>query len=189
MSIERRLIPLILLSGALFAPQLPAQAADRVDELVAVFRIQDEIEAQYRECIEDASKSVESELQSYLESGELGLEQGDEDWALLIAIYAEYYNTLCDFLDGDEILNFYRSEFRKRFTAEEMDALIEMHQGPLGQKLVDQWFEINRVYGDVVSERQRVDNEAAYRQFERRMESFWKYRDEKLGRDPDEQDT
>ena len=182
--------PLIVLCGALIALQFPGPAAaDKVDELVELFRIQDEVQAQYQECIEDSSRSVETELQSYLLSGELGLKRGDEDWALLIAIYAEYYNALCDFLAGDEILNFYRSEFRKRFTAEEMDALIEMHQGPLGQKLIDQWFEINRVYGDLVSERQRVDTEEAYAKFQARMENFWKYREEKQGRGSDEQDT
>lgn len=183
-------IKLLIALVASVALHVPGPAiADSVDELVELFRIQDEVEAQHRECIEDSSSSVEAELQAYLLSGELGLERGDEDWALLIAIYAEYYNALCNFLAGDEILNFYRSEFRKRFTPEEMDALIEMHQDPLARRLIDEWFAINRVYGDLVSERQRIDNEEAYAKFEARMENFWKYREEKLGRGADEQDT
>lgn len=182
--------PVAIACGALLALQFPGYAAaDRVDDLVEIFRIQDEVDAQYEECIDDSARSVEAELQSYLLSGELGMERGDQDWALLIAIYAEYYNALCDYLAGDEILNFYRSEFRRRFSAEEMDALIEMHRNPIGRKLIDEWFSINREFGKLLRQRQQVDSAEATIQFEQRMDNFWKYREEKLNSESREQDT
>ena len=166
-----------------------AASADNVETLIDLFRLEEETRAQHEECLDNSSKSVEAELRAYLESGELGIESGEEDWALLIAIYAEYYDAFCDYLSGDEILNFYRSEFGKRFTPAEIDALIEFHSTPIGIKLNDEWFEMNRAFGKLIGERQLLDSRAAQTRFEARLESFWQYREEKLNRESREQDA
>ncbi|MCP4430923.1 MAG: DUF2059 domain-containing protein, partial [Gammaproteobacteria bacterium] len=149
----------------------------------------DDVEAQYKECLDSSSKSIEAELRFELESERLEIIPGDADWALLIAIYSEYYNSLCAYLSGDEILNFYKAEFRKRFTAEEIDALIKFHETSLGQKLNNEWFDINRAYGEILIERQSIDVYEAQRQFEKQIDDFWNYRDEKLGNESREQDA
>jgi len=164
-------------------------AADNVDELIELFRLEQEMQAQHRECLDNSSKSVEADLRNYLESGELGIEPGDEDWALLIAIYAEYYNAFCDYLAGDAILNFYRSEFRQRFTPVEIDALIEFNSTPIGKKLNDEWFDMNRAYSELAAQRQLADSRAAQTRFEERMEKFWEYREKKLNSESREQDA
>lgn len=186
MSARKFLVSVVSMFGLLYCG---SAAADKVDELIESFRLEEEMQAQHRECLDNSSKSVEADLRDYLESGELGIEAGDEDWALLIAIYAEYYNAFCDYLAGDAILNFYRAEFRKRFTPAEIDALIEFNATPIGKKLNDQWFEMNRAYGELVSEQQLDDSRAAQTRFEERMEKFWEYREDKLNRESREQDA
>lgn len=163
--------------------------ADNIDVLIEQFRIGDDVEAQYKECLDGSSKTIEAELQFELETDRLEIEPGDADWALLIAIYSEYYNSICDYLTGDEILNFYKAEFRKRFSAEEIDALIEFHQTPLGQKLNNEWFDITRDYGEILIERQTIDGYEAQRQFEKQIDDFWNYRNEKLDNKSREQDV
>lgn len=163
--------------------------ADNIDVLIEQFRIKDDVEAQYKECLDGATKTIEAELRFELESERLEIEPGDGDWALLIAIYSEYYNSICDYLSGDEILNFYKAEFRKRFTAEEVDALIEFHQTPVGQKLNNEWFDITRDYGVILIERQSIDGYEAQRQFEKQIDDFWNYRNEKLDNETQEQDV
>lgn len=163
--------------------------SDNVEELIELFRIKEEIEAQYKDCLDSSSNSIEAELQSYQESGELGIEAGDKDWALLITIYAEYYNALCEYLSGDEILNYYRAEFRRRFASEEIDSLIRFHKTPVGKKLNDELFEINRVYGKLLGERQLIDGQEAQNQFDKRIEEFWYYREERLSNGSQEQDA
>ena len=175
------LLPLLLVAGQV--------RADSVDELIELLRIAETVEAQHHECLDGSSKSVEAELDYELESGELGLEPGSEDWALLTAIYAEFYHSACSYLDGDEIVNFYRSEFRQRFAPEEIDRLIEFYRTPLGKKLTAQWFEIDRVYGEILNQRQITDTYNAQRRFDQRMEDFWLYLDEKATEESDGQDV
>lgn len=163
--------------------------SDDIEELIDLFRIEEDIEAQYRECLDSSTKSVEAELRFELQSERMEIDPGDDDWALLIAIYSEYYTALCDYLSGDNILNFYRAEFRKRFSADEISALIAFHKTPIGKKLNDEWFQINRTYSEVLGERQSVDSYEAQRQFDKRMEDFWDYREEKLNSESREQDA
>lgn len=163
--------------------------ADNVDELIGLLRIAETVEAQHRECLDGSSKSLEAELDYELQSGDLGIEPGSEDWALLTAIYAEFYHSTCSYLDGDEIVNFYRSEFRRRFSGDEIDQLIEFHRSPLGLKLTAQWFEIDRVYGETLNQRQATDSFNAQRRFEQRMEDFWLYLEEKATGESEGQDV
>jgi len=179
-------ILLVTVTALLYANVAPA---DNVEELIELFRIKEEIESQHKECLDGSAQSIEAEIQYELESERLEIEPGDEDWALLIAIYSEFYNALCDYLSGEEILNFYKSEFRKRFTPEEIDTLIEFHRTPAGKKLNNELFEINRIFGKTLSERQSIDAYEAQRRFEEHIEGFWKYRDEKLNGDSREQDA
>ena len=166
-----------------------AARADNVEELIDLFLIREDVEAQHRECLQGSSDSIAAELEDERESGELDIGPGDEDWNLLVAIYAEYYTALCAYLSGDEILHFYRAEFRKRFSPEEIDALIAFHTTPLGRKLNRQWFEISRVFGDVIYERQLLDSTEALKQFEQRLQDFWDYRDDKANSGSREQDA
>ena len=163
--------------------------ADNVDELIELFNIQREYAAQHSECLAGAVKSLEFELQLELQSDELEIEKGDPDWALLAAIYSEYYEAICGYLSGDEIVNFYRAEFRKRFSSREIDALIEFYRTPLGKKLTAEWFEINRVFAEIQNERQSIDAFEAQQQFDLRMEDFWNYRQQKSIGHPGEQDA
>lgn len=186
MSVKQLSVLLLFMTAMFYAN---AVRADSIEELIELFRIKEEIEAQHKECLQGSSQSIEAEIQYELETERLEIEPGDEDWALLIAIYSEYYNALCDYLSGEEILNFYRSEFRKRFTPEEIATLIEFHRTPVGKKLNNELFEINRVFGKILSERQSIDAYEAQRRFEEHIEGFWKYRDEKLNGDSREQDA
>jgi hypothetical protein len=153
--------------------------ADNVDELITLLKIREEFAAQHQECIEGALQSLDLELQFEIQSDDLEIEKDDPDWALLAAIYSEYYEAICSYLSGDEIINFYRSEIRKRFTAQEIDALIKFHNTPLGKKLAIEWFEIGRSNAKILKERQSIDEFDAQRQFDRRMEDFWNYRQDK----------
>jgi hypothetical protein len=161
--------------------------ADNVDVLVEQYRIADDLRAQHEQCLAGAAQSLEMDLEAGRQSDDYDIEPGDPDWALIGAIYSEYYTALCDYLTGDEILNFYRAEIRKRFTAAEIDSLIEFNNTPLGQKVNDEWFNINQVYGDILNQRQLVDGFEAQQRFEDRMDDFWDYRQNKaIGKSPEQ---
>ena len=161
--------------------------ADNVDVLVEQYKIEEDLRAQHQQCLAGAAQSLEMDLEAGRQSDDYDIEPGDPDWALIGAIYSEYYTALCSYLTGDEILNFYRVEIRKRFTAAEIDSLIEFNNTPLGQKVNDEWFKINQVYGDILNERQTVDGFDALQRFEDRMDDFWDYRQNKaIGKSPEQ---
>ena len=163
--------------------------ADNVDELVALYRIQEDLQAQHQQCLDGAALSLEMDLESAQQSQELDIAPGDPDWALLGAIYSEYFAKICSYLEGEEILNFYRSEIRKRFTAAEIDTLIEFNKTPLGRKVNAEWLNINRVYTDILNERQALDAFDAQQRFDSRMDDFWEYRQNKANEGLSEQDV
>ena len=174
---------ILLLSLACIAPA----AADNVDELVELYQIREDVKAQHEECLKGAVQALEMDLQSGFAEDEFDIERGDPDWALLGAIYSEYYASVCSYLKDDFLVDFYREEIRKRFTSDEIDALIEFNKTPLGRKMNDQWFLINREYGAIVTERQNRDAQDAQRRFERRMDDFWEYRQKGgIGQMPDQ---
>ncbi len=150
-----------------------AAPADGVDELISLLLIREDLDHQYQSCIQGSADIVEAEIRHELDGEYADLELEADDIALLISIYSEFYESGCSYLDGDEVINFYRSEVRKRFTAEEIGALIEFYSSPLGVKLNAQWLEINKLYGDILGERQAVDSFEAQRRYEEQMELFW----------------
>ena len=110
-----RLLPkpscLLAVGFSLLASGAPGTAlADRVDELVEQYQIQKDIDAQYQECLEGAVQALEMDLQSGIAEEEFDIERGDPDWALLGAIYSEYYLSVCSYLKGDFIVDFYRAD-------------------------------------------------------------------------------
>ena len=163
--------------------------ADPVDELVDLYRIEEDLQAQHSECLAGAARSLEMDLEAARQSNDLELEPGDPDWALLGAIYSEYFTSICSYLEGDEILNFYRSEIRRRFTPGEIDQLIEINKTPLGRKVNEEWLNINRLYGEILNDRQAVDAADAQQRFDRRMTEFWKYRRDRADDKAPEQDA
>jgi hypothetical protein len=152
---------------------LAASPADDVDELISLLLIREDLEYQHQSCVEGSADIVEAEIRHELDTEYSDLELEADDIALLISIYSEFYESGCSYLDGDEVINFYRGEIRKRFTAEEIGALIEFYSSPLGLKLNAQWLEINKVFGDILGERQAADSFEAQRRYEEQMELFW----------------
>jgi hypothetical protein len=147
--------------------------ADDVDELVSLLLIREDLENQHRSCVESSASIVEAEIRHEIDNDFADLELDADDIALLISIYSEFYQSGCDYLDGDEVIDFYRGEIRKRFSAEEIRALIDFYRSPLGRKLNAEWLQINRLYDDILSERQAADSFAAQRRYEEQMELFW----------------
>jgi hypothetical protein len=158
---------------------LPANAAvatapaDDLDELISLLLIREDLEYQHQSCVQGSADIVQAEIRHEIDTEyrDLGLEA--DDIALLISIYSEFYESGCSYLDGDEVIDFYRSQIRNRFTAEEISALVDFYRSPLGLKLNAQWLEINKVFGDILGERQAADSFAAQRRYEEQMELFW----------------
>lgn len=173
----RRIGRLFAALSILLAAQ-PA-AADGVERLIDLLRLEEDIEAQYDQCIAGANRISEAEVEYEFAQNYPDIELQPDDLALLIAIYSEFYRSSCEHLAGDEVLNFYRAEFRRRFDTAEIDALVAFYETPLGVKLNAEWLEINRNYGAVLQDRQAVDSFAAQRRYEQRMEEFWLRLDEK----------
>ena len=128
---------------------------------------------------------VEAEVGYEIDERYGDIELQADDLALLVAIYSEFYRSSCDHLAGDEVLNFYRAEFRRRFDADEIAGLIAFYRSPLGAKLNAEWLEINRVYGKMLQDRQAEESFAAQRRYERRMDEFWLRYEEKTESAPE----
>ena len=164
----------------LWQVSLAASATDDpIDELVALMLLREDVANQYAECVEGSKKIARDEIEHSLDNEWRELTLDAEDVALLVSIYTEYYLGGCDYLDGEEIVNFYRSEIRQRFSEADIEALIEFYRSPIGDKLSREWLAINQAFGQLLIERQLVENYAAQRLFEQRMEDFWTYLERK----------
>ena len=167
----RSLLILLLVLSANAA--MATAAEDDLEELISLLLIRQDLDYQHQSCVEGSADMVEAEIRHELDTEYRDLELEADDIALLISIYSEFYESGCAYLDGDEVINFYRSEIRKRFTDEEISALIDFYRSPLGLKLNAQWLEINKVFGDILGERQAADSFEAQRRYEEQMELFW----------------
>ncbi len=178
---------LILLSALTISPVLAGSLSDDIEELIALTKIEEDIKNQHMECISGSANITEAEIRHMINGEYSDIQMDSEDVALLISIYSEFYNYSCAYLAGDEVPNFYRIQFRKRFTHPEIESLIEFYKTPVGIKLNNQWIEINKTYGEILKERNAVDSFEAQRKFEKRMEDFWIYLEKKAAEETTEQ--
>lgn len=166
---------LTIILFVLITPSVAAESlSEDLEELISLQRIEEDIKNQHKDCLEGSANATEAEIKHELETEYSELNLAADDIAILIAIYADFYNFNCSYLAGDEITNFYRVEFRKRFTHAEIKSLIEFYKSPLGKKLIHQSLEISKEYSNILKERQAVDSFEAQRRYEDQMESFWK---------------
>ena len=153
--------------------------ADEVDRLIEVFQLRNDLKNQYDECIESTSKTAEEDLNNTIKESFEGIYLDSDDLAILSRIYTEYWTASCNFWESKEVLDFYKNEFRNRFTSEEVQELIKFYETPLGIKLSSQWIEINHKVGKIVSDRQISAVREALKLYEARMEKFMEHLEEK----------
>jgi hypothetical protein len=165
-----------------FLVVFPATAGtlnEDIEELISLLKLEEDITNEYVKCVSGSADVVEAEIKHEMLNEYSDIKLDGEDLALLVSIYTEFYNYGCVYLAGDEVPNFYKIEIKKRFTHADIKSLIEFYKTPLGLKLNDQWFEINKEYGKILKDRQAVDSFEAQRKYEERMEAFWEHLEKK----------
>ncbi|MDH3377952.1 MAG: DUF2059 domain-containing protein [Gammaproteobacteria bacterium] len=177
---------LVFLFVLVAKPTEAGSLSEDIEELIALIRLEEDIKNQYQECISGSANITEVEIQHEIRNEYSDIMLDSEDLVLLVSIYSEFYNYRCSYLSGDAVPNFYRLEFRKRFTHAEIKSLIEFYKTPLGLKLNNQWIEISKEYGKIIKDRSAVDSFEAQRRYENQMEMFWEHLERKAQEEPSE---
>ncbi|MCP3900183.1 MAG: DUF2059 domain-containing protein [Desulfobacteraceae bacterium] len=154
--------------------------ADEVDELIDVLRLRDEMKNQYDECIESSRKPAEENLGNSIKGDFEGVPLDSEDLAILSKIYLDFWSYGCDYWEGEEIIDFHKVEFRNSFTSKEIRELIKFYKTPLGNKLNDQWIEIDNKIGKILADRQYSVAQEAQKLWEEQMEKFYEHLEIKI---------
>ncbi len=153
--------------------------ADEVGELIDLLQIRDEMKNQYKDCIESSKKLAEEDFSNSIEEDFEGIPLDPEDLAILNTIYSNFWNYGCDFVKSEEVISFYKVEFRNRFTSEQIQELIKFYETPLGNKLSDQWLEMNQKFGKIVADRQVAVTQESQKLFEEQMEKIFEHLEKK----------
>lgn len=153
--------------------------ADEVDELIDLLQIRDEMKNQYEDCIENSKKLAKEDFSNSIKESFEGFPLDPEDLAILNTIYSNFWSYGCDFVKSEEVITFYKVEFRNRFTSEQIQGLIKFYQTPLGNKLSDQWLEMNQKFGKILAGRQVAVTQESQKLLEEQMEKFFEHLEKK----------
>ena len=153
--------------------------ADEVDELIDLLQIRDEMKNQYDECFENSKKLAEEDFSNSIKEDFEDVLLDDEDLAILNAIYLSFWSYGCDFVKSEEVIDFYKAEFRDRFTSAEIQELIKYYRTPLGKKLSSQWLQMNHKFGKILADRQLAVTQESQQLFEEGIEKFFEHLERK----------
>ena len=154
--------------------------ADEVDKLIDLLRIQDEMKNQYDDCIESSKKLAEEDFSNSIKENFEGVPLDPEDLAILNTIYSNFWSYGCDFIKSEEVISFYKGEFRNSFTSEEIQELIKFYETPLGNKLSGQWLVFNSKFAKIIADRQFAVTQESTKLLEEGLEKFFEHLEKKI---------